>query len=123
MALSYKITKQQWRKEPFGYQHQISARYSITQKAPGLFYEGTINNFINKWNLGLLASYDLVRWTNFYGIGNEVKPITDDRDFYRLRTREALAGFSLHRKLGQFVSVHLSPFVQMTDSIRDTDRL
>ena len=122
VGLSYKITKHQWRKEPFGYQHEISARYSIFQKAPSFIYEGTVNNFINKWNLGLLAKYDLVRWTNFYGVGNEVEPLTDNRDFYRMRTREAFAGISLNRRLGKFVSVHLSPFFQMTDIIRDEER-
>ncbi|MFN2440738.1 MAG: hypothetical protein ABR503_16155, partial [Chitinophagaceae bacterium] len=49
VALGYKITKQQWRKEPFGYQHEISAHYSLTQKAPFFTYEGTVNSFIGKW--------------------------------------------------------------------------
>jgi len=122
VGIGYKITKQQWRKEPFGYQHGIAAHYSISQKAPSFTYKGTINRFINKWNLGLLAKYDLVRWTNFYGVGNEVKPFTDDRDFYRMRTREALAGISLYRKLGKYISLDVSPFFHTIDIIRDEER-
>jgi hypothetical protein len=122
VGIGYKLTKQQWRKEPFGYQHGIYARYSISQSAANFIYAGTVTQFIGKWNLGLLANYDAVRWTNFYGIGNETKEETDDRNFYRMRTREVIASIGLNRRIGKWMSVGIMPFFQIIDIIRDEER-
>ncbi len=121
-GIGYEITKQQWRKEPFGYKHVLFARYSLTQKGMSFTYKGVVNNFIRKWNLDLLAYYDAVRWTNFFGVGNETKELTDDRDFYRMRTHEALVSIGLSRKIGNSIIIGATPFFQWVDVIRDEER-
>ena len=63
-----------------------------------------------------------MRWTNFFGIGNETEEVTDDRDFYRLRTHEALISIGLNRKIGNYVTIGATPFFQWIDIIRDEER-
>ncbi len=121
-GLNYKIKKQTWRKQPYGSQHNFIARYSIQQAAPNFLYSGIVNQFIGNWNLSLNAHYDLVRWTNFYGIGNEAKLLTPDRDFYRMRTRDLFADVGLNQFIGKYQSVSFSGFFQGFKILSDTDR-
>jgi Omp85 superfamily domain len=123
-GLGYTITKEAWRREPFAYQHSVYARYSITQNAMSFGYQGILNQFIGKWDLLLNAEYDAIRWTNYYGIGNETTQDTKlDRDFYRIRSREMYAGVSLSRKLGSTSNLRFTPFYQGTRILNDEGRL
>jgi hypothetical protein len=123
IGVGYEATKQRWRKAEFGSKHGIFARYSIFQKAMSFTYKGEVNSFSGKWNLGLGANYDLVRWTNFFGVGNETA-LDDDADnsFYRMRSREASAGFILHRNFGKLFRLGVGPYYQMVDIISDEER-
>jgi hypothetical protein len=122
IGIGYEATKQKWRKAEFGNKHGIFARYSLFQKAMSFTYKGEVNSFSGKWNLGLGANYDLVRWTNFFGVGNESNlDDEEENDFYRMRSREASAGFSLNRNLGKWFQIGIGPYYQMVDIINDED--
>jgi hypothetical protein len=122
VSLGYQSLKHAWRKEPFRSKQGIYLNYSLSQRALSIYYTGIVNQFIGKWNLGLNAMYDFVRWTNFYGIGNETRMETMDRNFYRMRTREFLGSVGLNRKLGEYHKIGFSGFFQTVNIINDKER-
>ena len=81
------------------------------------------NQVIGKWNLSLNANWDQIRWTNFFGLGNETTVETTDRDFYRMRTRHYVAGAGLFRNLGKYQFLSLSTFYQNIKIMDDPERL
>jgi hypothetical protein len=97
--LGYKFTKQQWRKEPFGWKQSIKAYYSITNNSFGGDYEGQFMELLGKWNLLLNVSYDQLLDNYFLGIGNETH-FDETRLFYKMFTNEANFTVDLNRKLG-----------------------
>ncbi|HUS02149.1 MAG TPA: hypothetical protein VMY77_10505, partial [Chitinophagaceae bacterium] len=99
LTLGYTIQKQQWRKSPFGYQHDLSINYSLTQTAYSAQYKGIFNQLIGKWNVGLLVNYDFVRDVYYAGIGNNTVKAIEDKKFYKMRTREFNSGLSFIRPL------------------------
>lgn len=100
VGFGYGWVHHDWRKFPFVFKQDASVHYSITQKAVSFTYAGIFPNTIGKLNLALLANYDFIRWTNFYGLGNETVFINKDKDFNRMRTRQALGSIGLNRKAG-----------------------
>ncbi|HZF65250.1 MAG TPA: BamA/TamA family outer membrane protein, partial [Chitinophagaceae bacterium] len=122
VGLAYKTLKHKWRRNPFAYQHRFAVHYSINQGAFNILYAGIVNEFVGKWNLQLNAHYDFVRWTNFFGIGNETDEFVDDRDYYRMRTRDALANIGLTRRLGGHSALFINGFFQSIDVIHDQER-
>ena len=122
VGLGYKWTHHKWRRTPFASMHGIHARYSISQQAFSFTYEGKVNQFIGKWNLEMNGTYDLVRWTNFFGLGNETPEITNNRDYYRMRSKEIIAKIGFARQFGKHVVFRVSPFFQSVDIIKDTGR-
>ena len=63
--------RHKWRKEPFAYKYEIGLNYSISQKAASANYNGLYPNAVGKWDLAIEGIWDAVRWTNFFGLGNE----------------------------------------------------
>ena len=122
VSLGYMVRKNQWTKYPFAYEHGLYVHYSISQKAPSVLYKGVVNQIWGKWNLALSANWDAVRWTNFYGLGNESKFETKDLNYYRMRTREYSAGAGLFRNLGKHQYVSFSGFYQDVKIINDAGR-
>ena len=108
VGIGYKIKTEKWRKAPFAHEHKISLNYSPIQKGIRALYEGTINQAFGSWNLDLLAEYDAIRWTNYFGVGNETVLLTDDREFYRLRSRDIYASVGLNSRVGNhFIATNL----------------
>jgi hypothetical protein len=122
VGLGYGWQKNKWRRTPFAHEHVITTRYSIPQRAFNILYKGRINQFIGKWDLDLRANYDFMFWTNFFGIGNDTRQLTDNRDYYRVRSKEGYAGASLLREIGKFVAIELRGFYQSVKLVDDPER-
>ena len=122
VSLGYFVRKNQWRKYPFAYEHEVNVHYSISQSAFSFNYKGIVNQLIGKWNVSLNANYDEMIWTNFYGMGNESKFETTNLDYYRTRTREANAGAGIFRNLGKYHFLSFSTFYKNVKVIHDADR-
>ena len=120
VGLGYGMVKHKWRKEPFAYKHDISLNYSITQKAFSVTYSGLYPKLVGKWDLGLIGNWDAVRWTNFFGLGNESKFIVKDINYYRARTEEWLGSVALLRKIGHS-HISINGFYQSVRVINDED--
>jgi hemolysin activation/secretion protein len=121
VGLNYRIKKNKWRKDPFASNQTIGVRYSISQQALSAFWKALYPNVIGRWNLALRAEYDVIRWINFYGTGNETKSVTNDINYYRLRSEEWYASAGLNRVFGKS-TVQATGYYQRTKSKNDTDR-
>jgi hypothetical protein len=122
VGINYKALIHRWRKEPFGQRHNLYARYSVNQRAFSFGYEGIFNQFAGKWSLLADAYYDLVRWTNFYGTGNNTKLETDNRDFYRIRSKEVWVGARAQRQIGRQSVFTIAPFYRYVQLLKNDDR-
>lgn len=123
VGLGYGVTRNKWRKTPFAYKQSLAARYSVSQLAPRFIYTGIFPKAIGQWNLMLLADFDLVKWTNFYGLGNETvltAPLRD-RDFNRMRTQDFLTQVGINRKWGRN-NVIVTSFYENVKVIDDKER-
>lgn len=111
-----------WRKDPYAQRQSIDVKYSITQQAFSTTYQGHFVQAVSKWDARVLVNYDWVRWTNYFGLGNETILETKDRDFNRIRAKEFIARISFIRNFHQHHSVTLTPFYQTIDILRDPSR-
>lgn len=119
-GLGYKIKKQQWRKQPYGYMQDLSVLYSFTQKAFRFLYKGTFNEVAGKWNLGLLADYDLVRDAYFMGVGNNTRKYDNfTKKYYLYRDKEFNAAASLYRTFDSVHTVTFTGFYQHVQLLGD----
>lgn len=120
-GLGYGIIHNSWRKLPFAYKQNFEVRYSISQKAFRFLYNGTFTKVVGKWDLALKADYDIIKWKNFYGLGNETKFTTKDLDFNRMRTEEFFGSAGLNRKWNRN-NLLISGFFQTIKLINDSSR-
>lgn len=101
VGLSYKNTHYKWRHTPFAFQQKMSVHYSLSQRAFSVWYDALVPKAFGKTDLVLRGYYDQVVWIFFYGLGNQTPSVTNDRDFYRMRTSEGFVGVGLHRGWGR----------------------
>jgi outer membrane translocation and assembly module TamA len=67
------------------------------------------------------ADYDAIRWTNFYGTGNETKSVTNDINYYRLQSEEWYAAVGLNRNFGRS-NVAVTGYFLRTTGKNDPER-
>ena len=90
VGLGYTTEKNKWRKSDFANTQYIDAKYSISQKGFSTTYRSNFLELLGEWNLKNYVNYDEIRWTNYYGLGNETFLINKDRDYHRTRSEEFL---------------------------------
>ena len=121
IGLGYGWTHQRWRKSPFAFKQKITVKYSLSQRAFSYTYTGIFPGTFGKWDLSLLANYDAVHWTNFYGLGNETILTTKNLDFNRMRSSELSGTVGVNRKSGNsFIDIH--GFFNSVKIINDDNR-
>ena len=120
-GLGYGFIHHKWRRSPFASEQNIAVHYSISQKAFSVIYKGIYPGFVEKWNLLLNADYDAVRWTNFYGIGNNTVAADTDVNFNRVRNRDISGSIGVQHQYGKN-TVELSGFFQSIRIIDDKER-
>ncbi|MEO7305948.1 MAG: ShlB/FhaC/HecB family hemolysin secretion/activation protein [Ferruginibacter sp.] len=120
VGLKYGIKTYKWRKRPLAFTQNLYLRYSLTEKGISAGYEGKFTEAVQKWDLHLDINYDQVRWSNYYGLGNETKKLDIARVKNRLRTKEFMAMAGLSRKFGGHHKLSLSGFYQTVQIKNDT---
>ncbi|RYE24193.1 MAG: hypothetical protein EOP51_08195 [Sphingobacteriales bacterium] len=98
-SIGYHFARHGWRKYPYEFEQALFLRYSLSQNALSLLYQGDFYQAVGKWNLKLNAYQDFVRWTNFFGLGNDTKRPNPDDNYYQLRTNEFLGSVGLNRTI------------------------
>jgi hypothetical protein len=121
VGLSYTMIHQSFRKKPFAAKNTFGVNYSISQKAFSASYAGIFPQFVGNWGLLLNGNYDPVRWTNFFGLGNETKNNNDTKFFYQLRTKQNFGRIGLTNS-GKSGSVTISGAYNSVEVINDKDR-
>jgi len=121
VGLGYLWQHHHWRNQPYVFRQNINVHYSLTQRALSFTYTGIFPNTVGKWDLALLGNYDFVRWTNFFGLGNETVLTTKDKDFNRMRTRQATSSIGFSRKAGNNF-FEIGGFYQSVKIINDANR-
>jgi hypothetical protein len=114
LQVGYTYTRQQWRKEPFGWTQKLRFIYSISNKSFGGEYEAVFMHVIGKWNLALNASYDQKLKNYFFGAGNN-SVYAKDISYYRLFTSEGRGTVGLNRLIGKHNLVTISGNYQSID--------
>ena len=122
VGIGYKRELQTWNKNPYGKKEAIAVKYSLSQKAFSATYELALSKLIGKWDFEFYSNYDQMRWTNFYGIGNETKRITDNKDYYRARSREYEVATGISQKFGGYQKLGIQPFFRSYKFLLDTAR-
>lgn len=122
VSLGYIIQKQEWRKAPFGNQHEFLVNYSLMQKAFSFQYKALYNQLIGKWNVGFDANYDLVRDMFYLGTGNNSIKSFEDREFYRMRSREVNSGLHFIRPLDSNNTVTVSGLYRSIKILKDSGK-
>jgi len=122
VGLGYKIVRQGWRKEPFKTKNEIQVNYSVIQKDFSFIYQGEFRQVIGKWNLNLDANYDLMRWTNYYGLGNETQANIKTTNYYQMETKDMFASLSLNRPLGKYGNFSFGPVYNSVLILQNKDR-
>lgn len=121
IGLGYGFTNYKWRREPFATKQLIDLHYSLSQKAISTTYKAIYPNAIRKWDIALFATYDAVRWTNFYGLGNETELTTKNLHYNRIRSEEWYISAAISRKFGRS-TFSIAPFFQSIRILNDTER-
>jgi hypothetical protein len=119
VGVKYTSIHHEWRKLPFAFKQDAGVNYSLTQKAFNFNYDALFPQLIGKWSLPLKLNYDLIRWTNFFGLGNETILVNRDRPFNRIRSREFLGTIDLKNMIGKS-TVEFGGFFQTYSVINDT---
>ncbi len=120
-GIGYGFKKYSWRRKPFATKQLIDLHYSISQNAMSVSYRAIYPNLFDKWDLTFAANFDAIRWTNFFGLGNETVSATTDKNFYRIRTREWFANAGINKNFGRS-NISINAYFQSAKILNDTDR-
>ncbi|MEO5646764.1 MAG: hypothetical protein ABIQ56_00300, partial [Chitinophagaceae bacterium] len=101
VGLTYNSLIHKWRRFPFASKQSFSVRYSISQQAPSVNYDGLFPFNKGKSGIFLKGYYDAIRWINFFGLGNETPSITKDNKFYRVQSEEWFGSAGIGRVVGK----------------------
>ena len=115
VGLAYKIIRHGWRKEPYKNKQNFQINYSIIQKAFSFSYTNDFKEIIGKWSLSTDASYDMLRWTNYYGLGNETSEAVTTADYYQLETKNITSVLNLYRAIGKHANFYIGPAYNMVE--------
>jgi len=114
------LTKEGWRKDPFAARHQLKINGAFETGAVNLYYNGTLSDVIEWWDLNL--DFTLQRpfgVSNFFGFGNEssydfkgqgdASGFEDEIDFYRIRFERSQTYLNLAHSIGAKGSFRMGP--------------
>ena len=121
-GIAYQVTKQHWRKYPYGTKHRLAYHYSLSEGSYSTNYKGHFIKLLGEWNGNLGFNYDNIRWTNYFGIGNESKLTTKDRDFHRMRSRDLYTRIGIDRLIAFHHQVDFAAFYHSVKLLHDSQR-
>jgi hypothetical protein len=120
-GLRYKYQSNKWKKGSLPLQHVLGVNYSFSQNAMSASYDALRTGKKGHPGLFLHTEYDALRWTNFYGIGNEIKAEVNNIPYYRMLSSEWLASLGARHAFGNN-SLELFTFFQHSNIKNDTGK-
>ena len=120
-GLNYSFLRHRWRRAPYANTRTIGVNYYGATRAISTSIAVLYPNRIGKWDLTLFAGYDALKWTNFFGTGNETKLASEARSYHRMRSVDWTAKAGISKEIGKS-SVALSALYQRVKILNDTSR-
>jgi hypothetical protein len=118
---NYTLLKHRWRRKPYANARTIGINYygtiRLINASASLFYP----NVIGKWNFSVFGSYEILKWTNFFGAGNQTVLASADRSYNRIRSTGETAKAGISRQSGKS-SFTFSALFQGVRILNDTSR-
>ncbi len=122
IGVNYLSTKNKWRKDPYNYTRYFDIKYSLSQHAISGTYRSQYTRLIGKWDAFFYGNYDFIRWTNYYGPGNNSKRITTNLDFNRMRSSNYMLSVGLQRSFRNQHKIVVNGFYQGIKIKNDSSR-
>lgn len=120
VGLAFSSSKYKWRKYPLADMQYLDVKYSLSQKAFSSTYNGIYTDLLGKWNFTTDLNYDAIRWTNFYGLGNNTILQTKDRNYYRNSDKEFNAAVGVNRVFKNKHRFFVKAFYQNYTVLKDS---
>lgn len=122
VGIAYNLVRHGWRSEPYKNKQTFQVNYSVIQQALSFSYHSDFKQLLGKWSLRNEAVYDLLRWTNFYGLGNDTKEEPNATNYYQLQTKDLFAAMNFYHPLGKHANFSIGPVYNMVEVLEDADR-
>jgi outer membrane protein assembly factor BamA len=119
VGIKFVIARGRIKEDPFGYEHSVQLRYSVSQNALSALYDARFKQAVGKWDLTLDAYYDWVVWTNFFGFGNETQKLNPLK-YYRLSTNEYAANVGVNRIIDEHHYIDLTAYFQSIEVLNSS---
>lgn len=110
-GIKWRFMQARLKDDPTGIEQSIQLRYSISQNAFSLRYDGRFKQLFGNWDFNINGYYDWVIWTNYNGLGNETVQ-TNSQSYYQLSTSEYAGYAGVSRMFGEYHQVGVNAFVQ-----------
>jgi hypothetical protein len=120
-GLNYSFVRHRWRRQPYANKRTIGVNYYGQRRAISASIAAVYPNRIGKWDINLFAEYDAIRWTNYFGTGNETKLLSTDRTYHRMRSKDWTATAGIGNEFGKS-SLLITGMYQRVKIINDTAR-
>lgn len=100
VGLDYRIKG--WGHEKYAQQHFIGGNYAFKTGAFNFFYEGVFSKGIGPWDVLVQGRLNQPNYVmNFYGFGNETELPEDDKEFNRVRVKQAILRTGIERTFAE----------------------
>ncbi|MEO7801655.1 MAG: BamA/TamA family outer membrane protein [Ginsengibacter sp.] len=121
VGVNYTFLKHKWRRFPYASMTTIGLNYYGTTRAINASVSILYPNVFNKWDLNLTGGYNALKWTNFFGTGNETVLASANRIYHRMRSVDGSVKAGLSKHIGKS-SYSISGMFQGLKIINDTSR-
>ncbi len=122
VSLGYRIKHYAWGKNPYASNQFIDFHYSLMELAPSLTYKALFPNLIAHADFTIFANFDDVRWSYFFGIGNETQFNKEHKlKYYTMRTRQWIVQPGITKTFGKSI-INVFAITNALKIINDTAR-
>jgi hypothetical protein len=118
IGADYSFTKNKARDGSFTAKHSLGINYSLIEKSFHPYYNGIFSELIGRWDFNISAGYDEVRRFNFFGLGNESYPRSDEIEYHYLRLKDVYGSIGISQV---FLSHHTISLNFLYDGIKVID--
>lgn len=121
IGVNYTFLKHKWRRLPYANMTTVGLNYYGETRAINASVSILYPNIFNKWDLTLFGGYNALKWTNFFGTGNETMLASTNRPYHRMRSVDGSFKAGLSRHIGKSTYT-ISGLFQGLKIINDSSR-
>ncbi|RZJ56092.1 MAG: metallophosphoesterase [Flavobacterium sp.] len=123
VGVNLNYTVNNFKQNPYTQRHILNAFYYFATGGLEFNYAAHFPGLLGKWVIDVESLYTTPNFAmNYFGYGNETLLETKDRDYYRLRSKEALVSAGLSYRTRNRHRVSILPYFQTITLKKDEDR-